>query len=363
MAQRRKERNRVSLVERKLAESGVKLDGRVLPQHNPVSATTIHGKPAVIFGSLFVAMGVFICLMVTGVIPSKTKSADAPPWVGVVAGSIFAIAGLWVMLHGLGGVLRQRWSRKMKLRYGDELWRSDHKWNEHCARDMQARGVRQMLFGMLFMIIFAAPFNFFIYASLKEGSKVGLVFGCINFFVAVYGMIFFYRLARWMKYGTGQVRFRKCPYYLGEKLELDYVPARKLSNVTKLTCTLRCIREAYITTQSGGDTTTTIVSSALYEQTLDIAGDAAASSYDRSIPLAFDVPADAPPTCLIEAPPTYWQLQVSAETPGVNLNSSFLLPVYAPRAVRPAPTPPRPAPKPNANQLKAAIVEAVASRR
>ncbi|GMU34899.1 MAG: hypothetical protein HS101_02025 [Planctomycetia bacterium] len=363
MAQRRKERNRVSLIERKLAESGVKLDGRVLPQHNPVSATTIHGKPAVIFGSLFVAMGVFICLMVTGVIPSKTKSADAPPWVGVIAGSIFAIAGLWVVLHGLGGVLRQRWSRKMKLRYGDELWRSDHKWNEHCARDMQARGVRQMLFGMLFMILFAAPFNLVLYAGLKEGSAVGMVFGCVNLFVAVYTIAFFYRLARWMKYGTGQVRFRKCPYYLGEKLELDYVPARKLSNVTRLTCTLRCIREAYITTQSGNDTTTTIVSSALYEQTLDIAGDVAASSYDRSIALAFDVPADAPPTCLIEAPPTYWHLEISAETPGVNLNSSFLLPVYAPRAVRPAPTPPRPAPQPNANQLKAAIVEAVASRR
>jgi len=363
MAQRRKDRNRVSLVERKLAESGVKLDGRVLPSHNPVSATTIHGKSALLFGSLFVAMGVFIYLMVTGVIPTKTKSADAPPWVGVIAGAIFAVAGLWVMLHGLGGVLRQRWSRKMKLRYGDELWRSDHKWNEHRARDMQARGVRQMLFGMLFMILFAAPFNFIIYASLKEGSKVGLVFGCVNLFVAVYSIAFFYRLARWMKYGTGQVRFRKCPYYLGEKLELDYVPARKLSNVTKLTCTLRCIREAYITTQSGGDTTTTIVSSALYEQTRDIDGDAAASSYDRSIALSFDLPADAPTTCLIDAPPTYWQLEVSAEMPGVNLDSRFLLPVYAPRGVRPAPTPPRPAPQPNANQLKAAIVEAVASRR
>lgn len=353
---------RASLIERKLEAAGVNLEGKVLSGHNPVSATTVHGKSAIIFGSLFFGMGIFICLMVTGVIPAKSKSGDAPPWVGVVAGSLFGVAGLWVMLHGLRGVLRQRWSQKMKLRYGDEVWRSDYKWNENFARDMQARGVGQMLFGMLFMCLFAAPFNFFTYKSLEEGSKVGLIFSCIDLFVAVYAIAFIYRLARWMKYGTGQVRFRKCPYYVGEKLELDYVPARKLTNITKLTCILRCIREAYITTQSGGDTTTTIVCSALYEQTQEVSGDAATTSYDRSIPLTFDVPADAPPTCLMDAPPTYWQLEISAETPGVNLKSSFLLPVYAPLGVRLSP-PPRAAAVPNANQLKASIVQAVASRR
>ena len=362
MAEPRDDSRRPSIIERKLRDAGFDLgEGRLLTRHTPISATTVHGRFALLLGLPFVAMGVFIPLVAFGVISAKSSSR-APEWVGAAAGSIFGVAGLWLVIHGLRGVFRQRWTARMRLRYGSDPWRSDYKWDERGARDMQQRGIGQMLFGVFFMVLFVAPFNYVAYKGLQEGSKIGLVFGCSNLLIPVYLIAFFYRLARWMKYGTGEVRFRRYPFFTGETLKLDYIPARRLPPIRKLTCVLRCIRESYIAMQSQGNSSSQVVCTALHEQTVEITDELAHASHDRSIPIAFELPADAPATCLAEMPPTYWQLEISAETPGVNLDSRFLLPVYARSGPVPKRNPDDGAAK-AADQLKARLVEAVAAQR
>lgn len=303
--------------------------GNSLKGHIPISGTTIHGRSAIIFGMLFVGMGIFIVLMVTGVIPSRSAPRPRNIWPAGLAGGVFALAGMWVIIHGLSGVIAQRRARRMRVKYPDEPWRSDYAWDDRGVTDMQGRGVRQMLFGMMFMIAFAAPFNLVMYHGVKEGSKAGFIFGCVNLFVAFYVAAFVYRLARWFKYGAGRIAFRRFPFHLGDRAELAYVPARRLKGVTRLSCTLRCIRESFVTTQVQGKTRTEIVSSVLHHETLELSGDALNASHDRSVPLSFHLPADAEPTRLLDRPPVYWQLQISAETPGIDLDSRFLVPIYA----------------------------------
>jgi hypothetical protein len=42
----------------------------------------------------------------------------------------------------------------------------------------------------------------------------------------------------------------------------------------------------------------------------------------------FPIPPDAPTTELGARPPRYWELELSAEVPGVDFGARFLVPVY-----------------------------------
>lgn len=303
--------------------------GAELKGHTPISGTTVHGKTACLIGLPFLAMGVFVALMASGLIPSKNAPRNGEGPVGALAGGVFALVGAWMIVHGVLGLAAGRRARRMRERFPDAPWRADHPWDERGAKDMQRRGVGQMLFGMIFMIVFAAPFNMVAFFSAREGSALGYAFGCVNVFVALYGVAFVYRLIRLVKYGSGRIAFRRFPYHLGETAEFDYIPARRLEGVRKLVCTLRCIRETFVTTQVNGKTQTRIVSTVLHHQTRQIAGEQVGASHDGRVPLSFDLPPEAESTRLLDRPPVYWQLQISAETPGVNLDSRFLVPVYA----------------------------------
>jgi hypothetical protein len=63
-------------------------------------------KPSreLLFVGLFaIALGAFVMLMVSGVIPSKDGAMHAPLWVVVCAGSVFILAGAALLLRHLGG--------------------------------------------------------------------------------------------------------------------------------------------------------------------------------------------------------------------------------------------------------------------
>lgn len=303
--------------------------GSVLKGHTPISGTTVHGKSALLIGLLVMSMGVFVGLMAAGVVPTKGSIRSGEAWAGALGGGAFVAAGLWLMTHGLAGILAQRRARRMREQFPHEPWRADFAWDDRGAKDMQRKGVRQMLVGLGLVMVLAAPFNVIMVAAWREGSKLGLVFGLVNLFVGLYVIAFFYRLARLMKYGTGWVAFRRFPFHVGEQVEVDYVPAGRLEGIARLTCTLRCIKEAYVTTQINGKTQTQIVSTVLHHQTREVPADAVNASHDRVVPLSFEIPPEGESTRLLDRPPVYWQLQVSAEARGVNLDSRFLVPIYA----------------------------------
>jgi hypothetical protein len=50
-------------------------------------------------------------------------------------------------------------------------------------------------------------------------------------------------------------------------------------------------------------------------------------------------PSDAQPTHLSTAKPTFWELEVKLDLPGLDFNETYLVPVYAPAQIASAPTP------------------------
>ncbi|MBK8270441.1 MAG: hypothetical protein IPK83_19960 [Planctomycetes bacterium] len=302
--------------------------GRRMKNYSPRSARRrAHGKRALLFGIPFFLLGLFIVGVGTGIVPTKESSSDAPPIVIALCGVIFAVPGLGLMVHGAAGMRRVARVRAMREQFIGEPWRADYSWNEQGIGDTQARGVFQMLYGTLFMVLFAAPFNILAYES-GNGWVMALVSVCVNLFVAVFALTFFYRLARWMKYGSGRVRFGRFPFYLGEKIDLTYVPARGLRGVKKMTCTLRCIREVYEARDTSDGRQEQVVAYETYGDAKDVDGSALGEGFDRSLSLSFDAPTGGETTRLSDRPAVYWELEVSAKTPGVDLNSRFLVPVY-----------------------------------
>ncbi len=300
----------------------------VLVGQNPQSATTVYGRGALFLGMPFLGMGGFIILMAAGLIPLKGHSSDPPSWVLGLFGAIFAVPGAWFMLYGMRGILTDRRVSRTSLRYPDEPWRADYGWNENGIGDQQKRGVVQMFLAMMFMFLFVAPFNYIAFQAVQGGSKRGYIFAGVDLFAAVYAMVFGYRFVRWLKFGTGRLKFRRFPFFLSEELEVDYVPARRLGSLKKLACTLRCIREAYETRRVGNESQQQIVCYEVFRDAKEFDGATLADAYDGSVSLSFALPADRPTTHLSGHPPIYWELEVSAETSGVNLDSRFLVPVY-----------------------------------
>jgi len=62
----------------------------------------------VICSSAAVVIGVFYTLWGLGLIPLKAHSGDAPPWIAVCVGVVFAVGGLAAALTTLPGVAARR---------------------------------------------------------------------------------------------------------------------------------------------------------------------------------------------------------------------------------------------------------------
>ncbi|HUN81463.1 MAG TPA: hypothetical protein VMV81_08140 [Phycisphaerae bacterium] len=299
--------------------------GTRLQGHIPQSETTIHGRSAILLGLPFLAIGIFIGLMAIGVVSMGRSSDRYPQWFVASFGGIFGVPGLWMILHGVRGMVRLRAARRLT---GVERWRSDYCWKETGITDQQARGVEQMFFMTLFVALFATPFNFIAYAGSREGSSFGYLFTCVDLFVAVFSAVLVYRVIRWIKYGTGRIRFERFPYFLGDRARLAYVPGTRLDGFEKLECTLRCIREAYETRGWGSEKRQEVVCYELCSQSITLGASQLCTSFDRAIDLEFALPAGAEPTRLLERPATYWEVEVCGKSRGVDLNSRFLLPIY-----------------------------------
>jgi hypothetical protein len=95
-----------------------------------------------------------------------------------------------------------------------------------------------------------------------------------------------------------------------------------------MTVTLRAVEEAYETRGSGKNRSQQVV---FYETYVDSqAIDDVRRRWEgrRGLALEFDLPNEAAGTCLSERPPRYWELEITADVPGVDYKAVFLLPVY-----------------------------------
>ena len=313
-----------------------------LPQTAPDTQTRRlnrqgRGSPAgtpmlLIFGVIFTGAGSAILLLALDVIKVNPRqvnphSLHAPPWVIEAIGSIFAGAGLLMLIGGVRGVRRALRRRRLSGLYPAEPWRADFAWDPSGFTASDRAGVLVCLAFGLFVIRFMTPFNWW---GFRGGGGLFVIVLSGVFDLVGLGLVGYalFLVLRWLKYGDSRLQFEGFPFFLGDVLTAALVPHKGVRGCRRVTFTLRCIQERIEVTSSGRDSNTAEVCYQVWASSYEVEqpGDLAAG---KLIPVTFLLPEETGlGTALSDRPPRYWELEVAAAAPGIGYKARFLVPVY-----------------------------------
>jgi len=291
----------------------------------PRSRTTIHGWPALLFSLPFVGFGTWIVLVAAGIAPISTGSMNAPPWVVGVAGGTFGGAGLFLMLHGIAGVIRKHRAASARKLRPTEPWLADHPWDATRSRSASLGRIVQHLAGLAFMAVFLAPFHWWAIAA-GGGWFVGIIVGVFD--LVMIGLLVYIVLqaVRQLRHGRAVFLFDTFPFRPGEPVT-GRLRLAQITSLDRLEVTLRCVEEAYERRGAGDNQREVVVCYEIQRESLTLEGPFDAACLD-GVPIVFDLAVDAPGTILLARPPRYWDLEVRGVVKGPDLVAHLLVPVY-----------------------------------
>lgn len=280
-----------------------------------ISESTIHGSNAVGWGTilLFVGLGLLVFVLQ----PSLSVSIPRPLVVLLVA--FFPLGGASLIRHGLKGQAREKRIAARRTLYPNQPWRWDHLWDPSGTGDVTGEEARRAIGFGVAAGIFLIPFNWILFTERLNGVWL-LVTGFFDLAVLAAFARGIFLLLRRAKYRDVRLRFASCPFVLGRDLVVDLQGGPR--DFERLTATLRCVEEAY--ERSGRSQTVVCYQLWATEQTVP------RGRGGSPLRFTFRLPDGDYETRLRDCPPRYWELEVAAETPGIDFRPRFLLPVYAP---------------------------------
>ena len=308
--------------------SGVPVGGVELSNRTARSgATTIHGWPTVVIGTLITAAMLALATFALGLLAPGTIKKDVPGWIVAVAAGMFALAGMSLTFHGVRGVRRMARVTRMRAAHPNEPWRWDHAWDQRIARDDPGARGRYFLTVALFLLTFLTPFHWIGFFAPRPALPFGIVALLFDAIAAGLLVAAGYFFLRRLKYGAAVARFAHFPFRRGSTLELHVDVPRALPQHAIATATLRCVQERYVTTGTGEDRTTSVQCFEVYRDSApaELVG---AGAGRQALRVSFAIPADVPVTDLASRPCRYWELDIGAATDGVDYGARFLVPVY-----------------------------------
>jgi hypothetical protein len=303
--------------------------------HTPPPATSTSGGCLVLFGLPFIAVGVGATLVSLGYIPlASSRSQEAPAWVLSAFGAVFGMAGLGLAWMGLAGMARGHAARKRKEEHPLEPWYWDYDWDSRWSESGGLRGVFQAFLAFLFLSAFLSIFNWWAFFSDEGPWPVKLIVGLFDLIdlLVLWGAV--YGLFQYFKYGKSRFHFARFPFRPGHSVEGGLEAGRAIAAAPSISLTLRYIEEVMETRRPRGyvspsrsKTTTQQVSYLLHEVKQELNA-AQFGNAELGIPIQIRLPAGEFSNRLAETPRRYWELEVKAETPGIDYAARFLLPVY-----------------------------------
>jgi hypothetical protein len=296
----------------------------VLLNHVSQSVTAIDDWKSALFGTPFLAAGIYIGWVATNGSP---VGKHAPDWVIGIFGAMFFLGGLFFFIHGLLGVARKSAWRREAAQFPGEPWRYDFHWHREGISFSAFNDMLQRLVAALVWNAFLVPF-----AWIGVHEKGAWPFLAGAGFMGLVGLIFWYRWAAMLfdllRYGNSFLAYDFFPYSLGGTLRARLRSPHHISAIDELTLTLRCVQEKYVTTGSGQNRSTNVVCYELYKAVATYGRDQIIGLAGNDIPVEFRLPSDQPSTTLAATPPTYWEIEAKGKARGADYEATFLVPVY-----------------------------------
>jgi hypothetical protein len=304
----------------------------VLLNHPAQSATTIDGWAAVIFGVPFMAIGGFIGWMMYAH-PATTHHAarhaanHAFDWMGPAIAGMFFLAGAFVFLHGVRGLIRKAVYNRHAAARPNEPWLYDHHWRREGIAFSAFDDMVKRLIAAVVWTAFLVPFAWI--GVTQRGAWPFLVA------VGILGLLGVISWVRWaqalfdfLRHGNSFLTYSEFPYALGGKLSARLRIRRDVAAIDELRLTLRCIQEQYVTTGIGQNRASSVVCYELYSESATLGRERLNGLIAGEIPVEFKISSDQPATTLIATPPTYWEIEAKGKAGGADYQAYFLVPIY-----------------------------------
>ncbi len=266
----------------------------------------------------------------------KPEELGPPPWLaeqGIVLDPHYLlIMAVVVALAGLVGALRYRKLYAFARRHPDEPWLWDHSWRRVLVDEqlskVLARLPRFLAVTFVLLILNGISLAFLV----MEGPIVG--FFAFGLFAIVYDVMLLPReilpyvrdVLALLRYGRTRLHLPGIPLALGKQSQVELEVPRGLEKLTQVRAVLRNVRERQVHKRVNGKQRLSTVRDVEYERVQKVEpGRESGRLY-----LVLNVPDTREAgSVLCTHPRVLWELQLTSEVPGLDLDVTFLLPVYA----------------------------------
>jgi hypothetical protein len=266
-------------------------------------------------------------------VPFQDPAVAQKELIPALASALFLGAAM-VALRGVTGALR--WMRQYALarKHPSEPWRWDHPWRREIV-DEQGAALGNLLGGLIVIAPFLAGFNAMALLALINGAPLFAVFiaGAMALFVDV---MLFQNVIRprgaavlslW-RYGRTRLRLPEIPLVPGTETPVELIVPRGLDHLRGMRAVVRQVREEEVRTGGDESVQTETVRRLAHVQPQRV--EAQEGRQGNRVAFTLKLPPASPrdSTVLSSDPRCLWELHITAQVEGPDLDITFVLPVY-----------------------------------
>jgi len=274
-----------------------------------------------LFGLVFVLAGSAVVLLgITG-----GEGPDSAPWfVFVPFGLVFVGAGSFVIWKAFRLPGEQERAEKESEQYASEPWKQVSEWQSNRISENSRGSVWFLwIFAILWNTITASVIGLSWEQMLLDAQEEPAIYAILLFPLVGIGVLSaaIYMTLRARKFPASAITLSTMPVPCGGALE----GTLEIPDLLRAAETIRVRLTCYRITRSGKDTHSTPV----WQDELELPAVSMTSDGRHGLlPIRMRLPSDAPETTIGYGSRISWQLDLSADVPGVDYYASFPIPVF-----------------------------------
>jgi hypothetical protein len=303
-----------------------RLSGLIQPRGN-ASGLSLWG--ALLFGLPFLAMGVWLLLASLRAVHVDPSKVHAPMWVIGVAGVSFAGGGILLWMLGARQFASERRRARALRDYPNDPALHDYVWNRQGSHASEWARAAKALGTAVALSLFLSPFNYIVFFE-KSPLLVKVLIGLFDLLALGAWWAAIRAIGCAFKFGHSEVVYTRFPYTAEAPIVLRWKPIRGVARVEKGKFTLRCVEQWTERRGTGKHRRTVVIQEEIWSATWSLE-EPRNLQLGEAIELSFEIPPDAPVTCLNATRPIFWELEANVELRGLDFSAKYLVPIYAPK--------------------------------